>query len=188
MNIFTFTKEGLLLAAAVMAIPIAAAYLLAGCGGTQADTPKDVPAGTMLVDYYCAVKASAGGDGYSEMVLYATDDSAAVKLCVYSKEDADSDEICTEYIVPYEAAERCYSLIEKHGTDRWNGMKNAICADGALTVVKYYDNGSYIRVSTEEMPSDGQEFLDSIAKVMAEYAAEEYIVVSEADEDTEVKL
>ena len=188
MNIFTFTKEGILFASSMAAVVFAVASLLTGCGGAQTDTPMDVPAGTMLVDYYRAVKASAGGDGYTEMVLYKADDSAAVKLCVYSKEEADSDEICTEYIVPYEAAERCFEIIEKHRLGSWNGMKDAVCDDGAVTVCKYYDNGGYIRVSTEEMPQGGEKILEKLAAVMAEYATEEYILVSEADEDTEVKL
>ena len=131
---------------------------------------KVVPADTMLVDYYC----KAEGGGHYELVLYAAEDAAKAKLCVYSKEDETAAEECTEYIVPYKAAERCFELIKDNDLDSWNSMTDYTAIDGALTVCRYYDSGEYIRVSTEQMPHNGREILDSIGAVMAEYAAEDY--------------
>jgi len=131
------------------------------------------------VDCYHSVKAAAGSDGYSETVLYATDDSNLLKLAVYEKTDAQSDESCTEYLVPYEAAEKCYDIIENHRLHSWNDMEDSVSLDGVLTVCRYYDSGSYVRVSTEKMPENGQQILDSIGNAMRQYATEDRIVNAE---------
>ena len=62
-------------------------------------------------------------------------------------------------------------------------MKNTVSADGILTVCKYYSNGEYVRVSTEEMPQNGTEILDSIADVMSSYAKDKFLIEIQ---DTEV--
>ena len=127
----------------------------------------------MLVDYYTAVVATVGGDRSLERVLYAYSDEQA-KLVVYTKEDGE-DEVSESYLVPFEAVRRCYEIIRKNKLEEWNGRYDGPAMTGAVTVVKYEEtDGSYIRVSTDAMPSDGEEVMDSIGSVMAGYAVEEY--------------
>ena len=173
MNLLTITRGSVIFAAAFIAVVFVSTAMLVGCAGSRNENNiKALPAGTMLIDYYRTEKANESG-GYFELVLYTTEDSEMLKLSVYSKDSEETDENQTDYLVPYEAAENCYKIIEKHQLDRWNGMKNAVSADGVLTVCRYCSDGEYIRVSTEEMPENGAEILDSIAKVMSSYAKDD---------------
>lgn len=134
---------------------------------TEGDEP------VMLVDYYTAVVATVGGDRSLERVLYAYSDEQ-VKLVVYTKEDGE-DEVSESYLVPYEAVKRCYEIIRKNKLNKWNDKYDGPAPTGSVTVVKFReDDGSYIRVSTDAMPSDGESIMDSIGSAMAGYAVDAY--------------
>ena len=173
MNSLIVFKENILLCGVLFTQIFISALLLVGCakGGTD-DFSSDFTSGTMLIDYYYADKSAEGGDGYTEMVLYVTDNKDLLKLSIYSKENADADETCTDYTVPYEAAERCYGVIKEYKLHLWNDIKEPVSTVGSLTVCKYYDGGEYIRVSTDKMPCNGQEILDMIGDVLVEYINE----------------
>lgn len=141
----------------------------AGGFGKISYVPRTVAADTMLVDYYYAVKGTEGNKSYSEAVLYTTENSENLKLCIYSRDEDEPDEHCTEYTVSADAAEDCFRLIRKHRLGRWNSIKNAASTDGLLIVCKYLDGDSYVRVSTDCMPSDGDTILRSIGEVMYSY-------------------
>ena len=184
MNLFTLTRGSVVFAAAFIAVVFVSTAMLVGCAGNKIENDvKILPAGTMLIDYYRKEKA-ADDSGYFELVLYTTENSDTLRLSMYSKKDKDKDESLTEYLVPYDAAESCYKLIEKHHLNRWNKNENAVSEDGVLTVCKYCSDGEYVRVSNEQMPENGAEILDSIANIMLSYAKEEFIVEIQ---DIEVK-
>ncbi|MBQ6930059.1 MAG: hypothetical protein IJN27_07145 [Oscillospiraceae bacterium] len=183
MSLLTLTRGSVVFAVAFIAVVFASTAMLAGCSGDKNENNiKALPAGTMLIDCYRTEKA-ADDSGYFELVLYTTENSDMIRLSVYSKDNKDTDENHTDYLVPYEAAESCYKIIEKHHLNRWNDMKNTVSADGILKVCKYYSNGEYVRVSTEEMPQNGTEILDSIADVMSSYAKDKFLIEIQ---DTEV--
>lgn len=183
MNLFTFTRGSIVFAAAFIAVVFVSTAMLVGCAENKSENNAGkLPAGAMLIDYYRAEKAP-DGSGYFELVLYTTENSDTLKLSVYSKNDEEADEIQTDYLVPYKAAENCYKLIEKHQLDSWNTMKNPVSADGMLAVCKYYSNGEYVRVSTEEMPENGAEILDRIAGVMSSYAKDDCLMEMQDTED-----
>ena len=184
MNSLIVFKENILLCGVLFTLIFTSALLLVGCAesGTE-DFSQDITSGTMLIDYYYADKSAAGGDGYTEMVLYATDNKDQLRLSVYSKENESEYESCTEYLVPYEVAENCYKAIKKHRLDCWNGMKNSVSLDGTLVVCKYYSNGEYIRVSTEEMPENGETVLKNISDIMSEFINTDYMIETQNTED-----
>lgn len=183
MSLLTLTRGSVVFAVAFIAVVFASTAMLAGCSGDKNENNiKALPAGTMLIDCYRTEKA-VDDSGYFELVLYTTENSDMIRLSVYSKDNKDTDENHTDYLVPYEAAESCYKIIEKHHLNQWNDMKNTVSADGILTVCKYYSNGEYVRVSTEEMPQNGTEILDSIADVMSSYAKDKFLIEIQ---DTEV--
>ena len=132
-----------------------------------------LPPDTMLIDCYSATAATVGGDGYRELVLYTTD-GADLKLTVYEKESEDREEREISYLVPREAADLCYSLIRAHDLRSWNELEDAEGITGAVSVCKFWDDGEYVRVSTEQMPGDGKEILREISDVLESYAREEY--------------
>ncbi len=87
------------------------------------------PEETMMVDYYTAVVATAGGDRHDEMVLSDIGRADRAKLDVYSA-DADSGETCVSYLVPYEAVDRCYEVINEGKFAEWNEKYSDTALDG----------------------------------------------------------
>ena len=48
-------------------------------------------------------------------------------------------------------------------------MENGISIDGARKVCEYWDGEGYIRVSTDHMPEDGEETLDTLYELVISY-------------------
>jgi len=131
--------------------------------------------GTMLVDYYRATVATVGGDGYDEMVLSYYDETQA-SLDVYRLYEPDEKETCVSYLVPYEAVDRCYEAIDEEDFRSWEGRDDLTAITGAVIVCKFREgDGEYTRVSSENMPEDGQRSMGRIAAIMNEYRKEEYL-------------
>ena len=132
-------------------------------------TDEDV----MLVDYYTAVVGTVGGDHYTERVLYDYSDTQA-KLTVYTKYDGEEEQ-SVSYLVPYEAVEKCREIIKKNKLNVWNKKYDGPAPTGGVTAVRFRcDDGSYVRVSTDAMPDDGERIMDSIGAVMQSYVKDEY--------------
>ena len=173
-------------AAAFIAVVFVSIALFVSCTGkSAAESMTDIPAGTMLVDYYHSTSAIEN-DGHCELVLYTTDSTDTVKLCIFTRDSADADEICTTYLIPYKAVQDCFDIINMHRLENWESMEDTTSLDGALMVCKFYSGGSYIRVSTEKMPPDGDKILDSISNVMQTYATADRAVPDSSE--TEVVM
>lgn len=126
----------------------------------------------MLVDYYYAIVGTDGGDSKYELVLSKTQ-SASARLDVY-KTEPDSTEKSTTYMIPYEAVTQCYEVIDSAKMREWNKKGYDSPVDGAVTVVKFRDDdGSYISVSTNKAPSDGERNMDKIKIILEGYATDE---------------
>lgn len=122
----------------------------------------------MLLDCYNATVATVGGDGYRELTLYEYSDDE-LKLCRYSKSE-DSDEICEAFLAPKKALDECMALAEKYRLAEWSEMKDLISLDGALKVIRLrLDDGSYIRVSSEEMPESGENVFGEMESLLLKY-------------------
>ena len=140
----------------------------------EIDVPEPEKQDVMLVDYYDATVATVGGDRVYEAVLYEYSDTEA-KLVIYQNYQGGEEMYSDTYIVPYEAVERCYKLIEENKLSEWNGTYPEIPLMGAETVCKFRGaDGEYVRVSTDAMPDDGRSILDGIGAVMGGYAKDEY--------------
>ncbi|MBR1732008.1 MAG: hypothetical protein IJ725_06215 [Ruminococcus sp.] len=128
---------------------------------------------TMLVDYYTATVATDGGDNSRELVLYYYSDTE-VRLSVFYKSDGE-DERRYNYIVPREALEKCQEIIKKYKLKDWNDKYEDTGLDCGVTVVKFrQDDGSYIRVSTDCMPDNGEAKMDEIGALLSGYAQDKY--------------
>ena len=153
---------------------------LFGCGAksrnTMAERFERVPEGEIIVDYYSATVATVGGDCHDEYVLYSTGNAENAKLCVYSGAE-NEEETAVTYIVPYEAVEKCYDAIDRAGFRDWNKIKDKYAIDGAVIVCKFReDDGTYVRVTTGDMPEDGKEKLSNIGIIIRGYISDEYLV------------
>ena len=107
----------------------------------------------MMVDYYRATIGANGPKGYYEMVPSTTDTIYEIALNVYFNENTiDKESVTESYIVPYIALEECYAVIAEHRMSEWNGIKDTVSVDGALTVCRYVEDGKSFRVTSEAMP------------------------------------
>lgn len=145
------------------------------CNTVNSMEPYPVAEEVMLIDYYNERKATVQGDGHYEIVLTSAENEDEVYLDEYVKED-EGDEICTSYLVPYEVVDRCYEVIDDNDLRGWEELESPVSVDGAKVVVKFLDGDSYVRVTTDEMPTDGDKVLDEIYRIMTEYMRDEYLI------------
>lgn len=129
----------------------------------------DGEADVMLIDCYWETAATVGGDGHHEFVVTTTDDPEQVRLDEYIKEEG-GEETCTTFYIPYQVADECLWITEAYGLAEWNDMEDAVSLDGAKKVCKFWDGETHIRVSTEHMPEDGEEKLDTLFELLESYA------------------
>jgi len=80
--------------------------------------------------------------------------------------------------VPFSVAREAWDRIEANDLASWAEDPDAICLDGAKTVVRFVDrySGTYYRASTEAMPEDGEAILDAIGAILIAAATEENLV------------
>jgi len=128
----------------------------------------DGEADVMLLDCYRAQVATAGGDGHHELVITTTEDPTEVRLDEYVQEEGE-EETCTSYYIPYHVAQDLLILVDDYGLAQWNDMEDGIRVDGVKKVCKFWAEDRHIRVSTEQMPEDGEEILDHLFELLDAY-------------------
>jgi len=129
--------------------------------------------GTVLIDYYKATQATVGGAQYVEYVLRKTEAEDAVALEVYRGME-DEEETCMRYVVPEEAVEQSFEIIDRKELHNWNERYDGGGLEGSIVVCRFFDGKGQIRTSTDCMPEDGAEILESIGHVIASYQQEKY--------------
>lgn len=141
------------------------------------ETPTVDEPGILLVDCYSATVGTDGGDCHTELALYSSDDPLTATLEVYELEPGEgNEETCVRYTVPYEAVDRCFGVIDEEGFRSWEGRGDLTCIDGVKYVCKFRNgDGSYTRVSSDEMPEGGIGSMGRVTAVLLEYVKEEYL-------------
>ena len=140
----------------------------------------DYPENVMLIDYYAATVGTDGGDSHRELVLSTTNDPEKLLLEVF-EQSGDGAESRVRYSAPYSAAEDCFDVIYSNNMAGWKDIDDPYVIDGALTVVKYRDEyGGYVRVSTEQMPRDGEAALGAVGAALSRYLSADALI-SDAD-------
>ncbi len=125
-------------------------------------SPKDyITNENLIFDYYEATVATVGGDESKEYCLYKYTDTQLV-LAQYSQEE-DSEETMIFCTVPVSVLDDCMDLVKKYKLRKW---KNGSGLRGKQYVVKFMDNGELKRVSSDDMPKNGQEAFSSINGVL----------------------
>lgn len=137
----------------------------------------------MLIDYYTAVVGTDGYDSHKELVL-STAEGGMAKLERFVLPPGGEEETVETYLVPYEAADRCYEAIGKAKMRKWDRIGEDAGLCGGFTAVKFLDDdGSYVRVSTDKMPPDGERSMDGIGAILSEYLLPGY-KYDKADDET----
>ena len=149
-------------------------FNLFGCKAQSKPYAFDGEQDVMLVDYYTATLGTDGYDSHSEMALYSYSDTQ-VKLSVYNGAEGE-EETREDYLVPTSVVDECYRAIDSGDFRNWSKLKNTTALDGGRTAVKFRDGDDYIRVSTDDMPEDGERLLDQVGIVMRGYVIEEYLM------------
>lgn len=133
------------------------------------EAPVELPEkdDVMVLDYFEGTQGTEDRS-YEELVLYTTDDPTVLLLRHYAA-DAEGKETVTEYRVSCHAAEICYTIMENYDMRHWEEMDDTVTLDGVLRSCKFYENGDYFRVSTEQMPENGETGLDEIRLTLQDY-------------------
>ena len=96
-----------------------------------------------------------------KLILKTTDNPAMLRLESYTKESVESPETMRSCTVPDYVADMCYYDIDQSNMRDWG--TDGICLDGVLKVCEFYDNGTYVRCSTESIPKKSDvEVMDTI--------------------------
>ena len=138
--------------------------------------------GVLLVDYYR--KETAGGDGYYELVLSTTTDPNQYQIDQYRKEEG-GEETRVSYLLPFDIQGDCLEIVEEYGMREWNNEETPVALDGVLIVCKFRDGEETIRVSSDQMPENGEEGLQKIRELLEECMREEWSIPDEMREETE---
>lgn len=130
------------------------------------ENPLDTE-GTMLFDYY---KATIGveGEPYREITLNAVDDYLYVNVYEGSRSEGTTT-MHKAYIGTTELYDELYDAVERYEMLTWNGDVGTSMT-GVLEVVKFIGaDGDVVRVSSENMPNDGEEAFSYISGLINEY-------------------
>jgi hypothetical protein len=143
--------------------------LLAGCGGQTDRTERELQMPeekkAMLADYYERMAGTADEQPYFELVLYTQD---ADHLLLEQYENGRTDrETVKQYTVSKDIYAKVMNLVKTYDLAKWNETGSE-SAEGVYRVVKYYDSGTYIRVSTDRMPEDGQSAFDAVKQLLTD--------------------
>ena len=138
--------------------------------------------GVLLVDYYR--EGTVGGDGYYELVLSTTTDPNQYQIDQYRKEEG-GEETRVSYLLPFDIQGDYLEIVEEYGMREWENEETPVTLDGVLIVCKFRDGEETIRVSSDQMPENGEEGLQKIRELLEECMWEERIISDEMREETE---
>lgn len=130
----------------------------------------------LLIDYCVKTLATVNGDGYRETVLYQWKDGAC-EVHYYSKYEGDEEETHRGFSVDSAVLEEAYRIISKNRISVWKDRRYAPGPDGTQYILKFRtEDGTYIRVSSDNMPEDGQAILAQVKACLDRYALEENLL------------
>lgn len=130
----------------------------------------------MLVDFCRRTVATVGGDGYSEVVLYETPEGET-QVHFYSRYEGDEEESHRAYRAADGVKEKAYELISRYGMAGWNDEEHGPGMTGAIVVLKFRcADGSYIRVSSDNMPDDGAGMMYDVRACLTEGLTEDDLI------------
>ena len=70
----------------------------------------------------------------------------------------------------------CLEIAEEYGMRDWNGNDDSEALDGVRIVCKFRDGEETIRVSSEQMPENGEQALEAMRAMLADCLREEFLL------------
>ena len=120
----------------------------------------------MVFDYYEATVGTVGGDGHDEFVLYRKPNG--VMLMAKYSQWGDAAESCRVCLMTDTALYDCLEIVDKNKMRKWNGQ-DGLGITGAMYVVKFREADRTVRVSSDNMPEDGQKAFGEIESALNKY-------------------
>ena len=155
----------------VICVLSGALLVLAGCSGqtdrTEGEFQMPEEKKIMLADYYERMAGTADEQPYYELVLY-TQDADHLLLEQYENGGTNRESV-KSYTVLRDVYSQVMDLVKTYDLAKWNETGSE-SAEGVYRVVKYYDSGTYIRVSTDQMSENGLSAFDAVKQVLADAA------------------
>ncbi len=121
----------------------------------------------LLFEYYTRITGTPIPRPYYQIqVCQMADGLLKVKETV---EGGSNDQIIKTYVISGEMKQEIRKLIRQYDLEGWNSMENAECIDGKAEFFRYLEDNTYITVSVNKMPEDGQKILGTIASTLRKY-------------------
>lgn len=130
---------------------------------------EDVPENTLLFSYTKKVYSPEGDSTYKLTVK--TTDSPEEHLMTVQTEDGNKQ----LYSIPRFPYQSVYTYISNINISDWNSMAEYECLDGMKVSISVFCDGEYVNVSTDRMPSGGEQVLNYIHSHFADYMTEQYL-------------
>ncbi|MBR4162191.1 MAG: hypothetical protein IKR11_01640 [Solobacterium sp.] len=118
---------------------------------------------TVLVDSFNRITGTVMTQPYSEIVLYEAEPNDI--LAVYKNGDTE-DETVSRYYVSKDAYPKILKIILDLQMDTWNDLEDTYPIDGAFYVVRFWDGEKQVRVTSDDMPSDGMQAFYTVDNAM----------------------
>ena len=121
----------------------------------------------LLFEYYTRITGTPIPRPYYQIQVYQMADGLLkIKETV---EGGSNDQVIKTYVISGEMKQEIKNLIRQYDLEGWNSMENAECIDGKAEYFRYLEDNTYITVSVNKMPEDGQKILGTIANTLRKY-------------------
>ena len=125
-------------------------------------------AGTILFTYREKVFSADEDNNLYSVTVEATEDESKHKMTVYNNGNKSL------YSIPIFPYESCYNYINHEQLWKWNKLEEYECLDGKRITLSILLDKEYITISTDMMPEFGENILNYLHTIFADYMIEEY--------------
>ena len=126
----------------------------------------------LMVDYCRKVLATAVGDGHDETVLYLDEKTGSYQIHVYSRPPGATSEWHTGFAADPAVFDAVMKHIRESGLAGYDGQQG-LALLGGETVVKFWLDDKFYRISTDNVPYEHHGDLDRVGQILGSYIDKE---------------
>ena len=137
---------------------------------------------TLLFDYYTAPAAIVGEAFYNETTVNRGSDGLYYVNTYRGSRDKGTTTYHATFAAPDGLLDDLMGVVNEYKMDEWNDG-DGVGLDGAIKVVKFRDTANkLVRVSSEQMPENGEEAFGKVAEILSEIDYSSPISVTDSEE------
>ena len=127
--------------------------------------------GTLLFDYYTTPTAIVGDAQYNEITV--NESEGMIFINVYGGSSTQGTTTSHKaYWAPYGLLDKLDEVVRRYKMAKWNA-RDGVGMTGRLTVVKFTNgDGNLVRVTSENMPEDGEDAFNEIYNILCDALSE----------------